>query len=419
MELYLIGINHETSNIDLREKLAFSEGETCALLRQLKQASLVQEAVLLSTCNRTEFYVAIEGGLQKPVDLLKYLTDFRQENLGDFLPTSYNFQGGDVVRHLMRVSCGCNSMVLGETEILGQCKTAYENAIKAGSVGFYMHELFQSAFRTAKRVRSATSINQGRVSVSSIAVDLAEKIYDNFTDKAVLLLGAGEAGQNILEHLRKRGVKKIIVANRTLEKAKAVAVEYEGQAIAFEHWKECIFDMDIILSSTSSAEWLLHRAELEHTIKHRPRPLFLIDLAVPRDFDPSINSIDNVFLYDMDDLQKIAQRNKDIRIEALEIANQIIDEEYQHYYEKISHLNIEDVLRDLRESLHAMGKEELQKTLSKIEVNPLDQEQITYLVERLINIVLHHPTIQIKKYSTDADGKIKMDVVRELFGLDD
>jgi glutamyl-tRNA reductase len=308
MPIVVIGLSHHSSPVTVRERFAFAESGIPASLHSLRQTGIAEEAVILSTCNRVEIYAA------SPLDSARACSALQQ-----FLVSCHNCQEppGDglyalgepqSVHHLFRVACGLDSMVLGETEILGQLKKAYDLALQNGHTGSRLNKAFQRAFNVAKHIRTETNIQRGSVSVGSVAVELAEKIFTRLGDREVMIIGAGDTSEKTARALLSRGARSIVVTNRSYDRAVALAEDLGGRAVAFEDWAKEFANIDIIISSTSAPHYILDRARLEPLLKlRRNRPLLLIDIAVPRDIEPEVNFLENVFLYNIDDLQAIAR----------------------------------------------------------------------------------------------------------------
>jgi len=328
MNIIVIGLSHHTSPVELRERFAFAESKIPAALAQLRASGVAAEAVILSTCNRVEIYAATP---LPPAKAFSELTDFLVRTGGAaFAPsaeTVYTLAGPQSLRHLFKVACGLDSMVLGETEILGQLKSAYELARHHQHTGAKLNKAFQRAFHVAKHVRTHTNIQRGSVSVASVAVELAEKIFSSLAERPVLVIGAGDTSGKVVRALFSRGVKNIIVTSRTPENAEALAKEFNGRAIPFDDWAAGFDKIDIAISSTASPHPVLDRAKLEPLMKLRKhRSLLLIDIAVPRDIDPAVNFLENVYLYNIDDLQAIADDYLKLRKEEIAQCERIIDE---------------------------------------------------------------------------------------------
>ncbi|MBI5386275.1 MAG: glutamyl-tRNA reductase [Verrucomicrobia bacterium] len=308
MPIVAIGLSHHTCPVIVRERFAFAETKIPGALQQLRGAGLADEAVILSTCNRVELYVATSLEAAAACDgLRRFLTDGAgyQESLEQEL---YRFTEPQSVEHLFRVACGLDSMVLGETEILGQLKKAYEIALQNKATGSRLNKAFQRAFNVAKQIRTETNIQRGSVSVASVAVELAEKVFNSLTGRHVMVIGAGDTSEKAARALLSRGASGLVVTNRSLERAQALAAELGGRAVAFDDWAAEFEQIDIVVSSTAAPHYILDGARLEPLMKkRRNRALLLIDIAVPRDIDPAVNFVQDVFLYNIDDLQAIAE----------------------------------------------------------------------------------------------------------------
>lgn len=319
MILSCYGISHHEAPVEVRERFALGENASVEAGRALCSPGRADEVVVLSTCNRTEYYSVAPRAARELVEA----DVCGAVPLAGFL----HHEGEAAVRHLFRVACGLDSMVLGETEILGQVKKAYQNASLGGTTSRFLNKLFQRSFQVAKHVRSRTAITRGSVSVGSIAVDLAEQIFGSLRDRKVMIVGAGDTGELTARTLRSRGVQSLFVANRSFERADALARELGGRALHFDAWEQEMRDVDILLSSTSAPHFVITRSKLEPVMEERPeRPLFLIDLAVPRDIEPSVNELDGVYLYDIDALQGIAAGALERRRAELAECERLIDE---------------------------------------------------------------------------------------------
>jgi glutamyl-tRNA reductase len=323
MPIVVIGLSHRTSPVEIRERFAFSEEAVRGALSRLRALGLAEEGVILSTCNRVELYAALAVHDESSVTRLR---DFFVRERGYPEPVAgelYGLGEPQSLEHLFRVACGLDSMVLGETEILGQLKKAYDLALRHGQTGGMLNRAFQKAFNVAKQVRTETNIQRGNISVASVAVDLAEKIFTTIAGRQVMVVGAGDTSEKTARALLGRGAERLIVANRSPERAALLAGELGGEAVSFETWTAAFESIDILISSTSSPEYILDRQRLEPHSRRRRSPLLLVDIAVPRDIDPEVNILEGVFLYNIDDLQAIAadglqQRREEVsRCEAL------------------------------------------------------------------------------------------------------
>ena len=323
MQILCCGLSHHTAPIELRERYAIAEADLAGAARELTNAAGVQEAVIVSTCNRVEFYLVADEAAQASTAV----RDFTGRRVG--APNDqafYCMPTGQSVRHLFRVVCGLESMVLGETEIFGQVKKAYQIAQASGATGRHLNKLFQRAFNVAKDVRTNTNITRGSVSVGSVAVDLAEKIFGRLGDCQVMILGAGETSELTAGALKARGVRTIFVANRSYERAAQLADAMKGKAVRFEEWQNDFHDVDILIGSTAAPHHVLTVEKLAPMLRDRPdRPLFCIDLAVPRDIEPAVNDLEGVYLYDIDSLQAIADESMDVRRQELALCERMIE----------------------------------------------------------------------------------------------
>ncbi|HOW65307.1 MAG TPA: glutamyl-tRNA reductase [Candidatus Paceibacterota bacterium] len=327
MPIVVIGLSHHTAPVEVREKLAFSEAMIPESLTRMCEQGLAQEAVILSTCNRVEIYaVTQEPALMAHASLKQFLRDAHQYE--EPLDNSVYFRGEpQSLEHLFRVACGLDSMVLGETEILGQLKHAYELARLNKSTGNQLNRVFQKAFNVAKQVRTETNIQRGSVSVASVAVELAEKIFSTLKGQHVMVLGAGDTSEKTARALMSRGAGSLVVSNRTFERAQALAAELGGRAVSFHDWPKIFEPIDIVISCTAAPDYLIDRTLLGPLMKERKnRPLLLIDIAVPRDVQPEVNLLDNVYLYNIDDLQSIADSYLRSRQEEIAHCEKIIRE---------------------------------------------------------------------------------------------
>jgi glutamyl-tRNA reductase len=328
-QIVCLGINHRTTPVEVRERVAFSEGSLPDSLSQLRSAPGMPEAVIISTCNRVELYAALDSTEVKGHELLKnYLIEHFQltpEHAEALV--CYQLSGTDTARHLFRVVSGLDSMVLGETEIFGQVKQAYKTALEAGATGKDLNKLFQRAFNVGKRVRENTAIQRGSTSIGSVAVELAEKVFGQLKNCRVMLIGAGEMSRTCAQSLVSRGASSLIVSNRSYDKAVELAAQMNGTAMKFDDWEKALHEVDIIISSTSAPHFVIQPEMIDAAMKaRRGHPLFLIDIAVPRDIDPKVNDIEDAYLYDIDALSSIAEDNRKERERQLQVCEQIIDE---------------------------------------------------------------------------------------------
>ncbi len=310
MDLAVIGINHKTAPVEIREKLSFSSKETVEANRLLKESVSLEENLILSTCNRMEIYAVINGKKDYLSGIKDFLNKYHSLDPSEYEDRIYVRTDKEAVEHLFGVASGLDSMVIGEMEISGQVKKAYQDAREGLATGKVLNRLFEKALNTSKKIRTKTLICQGAVSVSSVAVRLAEKILGELTDKTALIIGAGTIGEQLLIYLKENNVKSILVANRTLDKARELCGKFSATAVSFDEYKERLLDVDIVIASTGAPHKIIHSRDIESIMPGRgQRPLFIIDLAVPRDVDEEAGRIDNVYLYNIDDLEKIVGEN--------------------------------------------------------------------------------------------------------------
>lgn len=331
-KIIVLGLSHKTAPVELREKLAIPESKLPEALKLFSERTMAKETVIISTCNRTELYVVPAEGNSKIIEPIKdFLTWYRQLDKTEFENSLYSYEGEECTRHLFQVAAGLDSMVIGEDQVLGQVKTAYLIAHESKTTGKILNILFQKALNLGKHVRTATGINRGSVSVASVAVELAEKIFGNLSAKKAMVIGAGEMSETTVKHLVECGVKSIFVTNRTYTRAQELARKFgseqvDSSAVRFDEYPAYLETVDIVISSTASPEPILRKENILPVMRQRRyRALFLIDIAVPRDIDPTINEIDNVYLYNIDDLEEIVKSNLKEREKEIEKCNQIIN----------------------------------------------------------------------------------------------
>lgn len=417
MHVAVAGLNHNTASVEVRERLAVPDRRLPDVLGGLLENEAVQECVLVSTCNRTELYAALD---ETPEDFLAAaLGRLGDLPLEELRPHLYVHEGVDAVRHLFRVAGGLDSMVLGENQILAQVRGAYEIALEASATGTLTNRLFEMALATGKRVRTETGISRGSVSVGSVAVELAGSIFGDLPGRRVLLLGAGEMGEVVLERLVQGGASGVIVANRTHARAQALAERFGGRAVRFDQFEDEMTQADIVIASTASPHFVVRREPFEQVmLRRRMRPIFLIDIAVPRDVDPAIGEMDCAFLYDIDDLNSIVANSTRQRRTEAERAEEIVEDGVLEFL-KWRHTQIAvPVIRDLRGRLQRMADEELERYSRRLaHLDEKDQELVHEVVRALVNKITHHPITHIKDYASE-NGADRLQTVVEVFGID-
>jgi len=389
--LFILGVNHRTAPVAVRERLAFAETEVAPALHRLKQSTGIGEAALLSTCNRVEVIGVTSDPAHAEVAVARFLAADRNVERSAFSDALYHFSGRDAVRHLFRVGASLDSMVVGEPQILGQLKLAYAQAAEAATVGLVLHRAFHKAFQVAKRVRKATLIGHGSVSVSSVAVSLAGQIFDTLRDKTAMLMGAGEMAELTARHLKGLGIESLLITSRTFDRAVALARDLGGTAVPFENYKPYLKIADILIGSLSITKPILTHGDVEAIIRERKyRPMFLIDLGVPRNFDERLNEIENIYLYDIDDLDAVAQKSLGEREREAEKAEEIVIEEIELFLKWLAELEIVPTIKDIRVSMEKLRDLELTRHRAWLAtLEPAERERIEMLTRGLVNKLLH------------------------------
>jgi glutamyl-tRNA reductase len=421
-ELLALGISHKTAPVALRERLAFSEREAGDFARQATATAEVSEAVVISTCNRTEVYLVVGDAVRAEADVLGLLArraEIRPTELADAI---YSPRNCDAARHLYRVTASLDSMILGEADIQGQVRRAHETAMRAGATGPLTNRLFAAALTTGKRVRSETDIGSSRVSVSSVAVDLALSVLGGLQDRNVVILGAGEASELTARALSEQGAGMIFVANRHADRAIGLAQRFGGSVVGLDKLPEQLVHADIVLSSTSSPHPIVERDELELVMAQRggqgaARPLLIIDIAVPRDVDPACGELEGVNLYDIDDLQAVSARNLSQRAEETPHALEIVEEEIQRFARWMGQLDTLPTVSALRAHGDDIVRQVLAENSARWEsASERDLARVEAIARAVMSRLLHEPTIRLRSLSEDR-GHASLELVRELFGL--
>ena len=419
MNLHTVGLNHDSAPVEIREKLAFSASSVPIALSSFVQTFPTSEAVILSTCNRVEIYATSSDNSLNKEMLLDFLSAFHDLPKEKFADHMYHYQDMDAVRHLFFVSSSLDSLVRGETQILSQVKEAYMTATSAETTGSILNQLFQRSLNVAKEVHTKTSIGKGKVSVSSVAVDLAIKIFKDFSDKTLFIIGAGEMCELVLKNLVERGAKTAIVANRNYDKAKTLAEQYDGKAINYENLQDYLPQADIIINSTAATHYVIHTEHIKNAIKvRRGNPMLLIDIAVPRDINPEIAKIDNVYLYNIDDLQTVVSSNIDDRESELGKCQAIINKEVDKFMAWFEELKIGPAIAQLRNHFHEIGEQELERLRPKLgRIAHEEWEHIVYSMQRTLNKILHEPAKVGKEKAKNGGGYQYVETIKHLFGI--
>lgn len=398
MTLLALGINHKTAAVAVRERVAFSPAQLEEALTELRQLPRVQEAAVLSTCNRTELYCVTEPSGEG--DILDWLGQFHGLELDELTPSAYHYLDHDAARHLMRVAVGLDSMVLGEPQILGQLKEAYQSARQASGLGGELELLFQHTFAVAKQVRTRTGIGQNPVSIAYAAVSLASRIFEDFARSRALLIGAGETIELVARHLREAGVRDMIVANRTRERAEVLAHEFNAEAISLNEIPEALTRSDIVISSTAAPLPILGKGMAERALKkRRHRPIFMVDIAVPRDIEPEVGDLDDIFLYTVDDLNEVIQENRRHRQAAADQAESLIEHGVHVWLHERRVRSSGDLIRRFRDQASAVREYSESQALIRLARGEDPQEVVRLLAHQLTNRLLHQPTVALREAS--------------------
>lgn len=407
-----IGVNHKTAPISLRERAAFTPDILPNALQQVIRLNGVQEAVILSTCNRTELYSV--GGEHN--EIKAWMSDFHGVDQDLIYPCTYWHQGRDAVGHLIRVASGLDSMVLGEAEILGQMKQAYSVAEQSGTVGGHFKRLFPAVFAASKTVRTNTKIGADPVSIASAAVSMAKRIFSDLSRRSVLLIGAGSTTELVTMHLCGNGVKRVVIANRDVNRAQELAQRFHGHHIGLSEIPLYLKEADIVVTATASPLPILGKGAVESAIKLRKhRPMFLVDLAVPRDVESEVSQLDDVYLYNIDDLQKIVEENMNNRTEAAEQAKAIIDLQASQFTRELQALDAANSIKEFRQSIEVMREQELAKALDKIRSGESAEHVLAEMARSLSNKIMHQPTIRMRQAAYDGRHDV-VALVKDLFG---
>jgi len=417
--IVLLGVNHKTTPLEIREKLALSDGYEDPL-RALGSLEGPKEYYLLSTCNRVEVLYTTEnpGETKNQVLDLLFSNAVSKSDLDRFV---YHYEDEEAVQHLLKVASSLDSMIVGEAQILGQLKEAYRYASNQKTSGLILNKLLHKSFFVAKRVRTETRIGANAVSISYAAVELARKIFGQLDNKTVMLVGAGEMAELAAEHLVGQGVANVVVANRTLERAVKLARRYNGQAVSLDELIDQLEHVDIIISSTGATGTILNKDDVKPVMRERRnKPLFFIDIAVPRDLDPNINDLDNVYLYDIDDLNNVVEMNKTERdLEAVK-AERIVAEETLKFSHWLDGMEVNPTIVDLRKMADEICRGELDKTVGQLHnITPKEQKSIEIMASAIISKMLHNPLQYLKSDNSQCvDRRERINTVRDLFQLD-
>lgn len=413
MKLITIGINHKTAPLEIREKAVFNAENTAAALQELVSKKAVNEAVILSTCHRTEIYTNTDN----VVGLSKWLAEHRFIDENILNPYLYCYEQEAAVRHIMRVACGLDSMVLGEPQILGQLKAAVAIAQENGALGGYLGRLFQSVFAAGKQIRTETRIGASAVSIAYASLTLAKRIFTDVTKATVLLLGAGETTELVATHFHKHGIRQLIIANRTYEKAALLAQQFNAQAITLADINAYLPQADIVVAATASQLPILGKGAVETALKLRKhRPMLMIDLAVPRNMEAELASLEDVYLYHLDDLQAIINENMKNRSTAAAQAEALVEIKAAHFIREVGALQYVDIIRNYRDNIEKIAATELAENLRQLQQGKDSEEIFKSFAYSLIQKILHKPTIHLRNAAYEGDVELLL-LAKRLFDI--
>ncbi len=419
MNLFAVSINHRTAPVELREALHLSEDEIREFIQKIK-GSILNEGVVISTCNRTEVYGLPNNSKLTHQDLQNSLLNLKP--VGELKPEYFqNYLAADAIKHLFSVATGIDSLLIGDNQIFKQVKDSFQIAEDSKFTGFLMKRVFDSTVKAGKRAITETRISEGAVTVSYAAVQLIEKIFSNLSKKAALVIGAGETGEIAAKHLKERGIGRLAITNRTIERAENLAEGLNAKIIPFNHFKDFLHEYDIVLSATSAENLILTKDNIKSSMKKRNyNPCVLMDIAIPRDIDPEAKNLDYVFYNDIDSLNIIVQQNLVKRKEEIPKVESIINEEASSFLSWYNSLEAAPTIKNLRDFFESIRSEEVDKNKNRFSAD--DQEKLEIVTKRIINKILHHPTVELKKFTesdvNSGDAAMKISIIKELFGID-
>jgi glutamyl-tRNA reductase len=421
MKLWITGLNHRTAPVSVRERLAFTPTELEQALAELKARPGVVEGMILSTCNRVEVAVTADDNTDVQGSIESFLSEAKRLDRAGLQPHLYGYAGRDAIRHIFRVAASLDSMVVGEPQILGQLKSAYSLAKDHGTVNGLLDTVITRAFGVAKRVRTETDIGVSAVSISYAAVELAREIFGSLKQQKVMLIGAGKMSELAARHLLRSGVQQILVTNRTESRAKDLAALVRGTIVPYELYPSRLKDVDIVITSSGAPDFLIRKPEMKEIIHaRRNRPMFLIDIAVPRNIAPDVNEVDNVFLYDIDDLQRVVDENLKGRMDQAAEADKIVSEEVERLEGWMRTRHVGPVIASLQEHLEHIRQGEIERVRGKLgALTPQQEQAIEMLTRGIVNKIAHGPISQIRKQAAADNGTGVVDAIRNIFRLEE
>jgi glutamyl-tRNA reductase len=420
MKLLVTGVSHKTAPVAVRERLAFAAGALPGALARLRACEGISEALILSTCNRVEVMVTCEDGCEAQPAVDAFLREAYKQPLDGLEPHLYRFEGRDAIHHIFRVASSLDSMVVGEPQILGQLKQAYNLAREQGALSGLLENVLERAFSVAKRVRSETGIGQMAVSVSFAAVELARKIFGSLAGRTVMIVGAGKMSELAARHLRRSGASHIYVTNRTWERALELAEVFQGTPVEYDRFAAALPEVDILIASSGAPHYILNKGDIERVIAaRRNRPMFLIDIAVPRNIAPAVNDVDNAFLYDIDDLEEVVKANLRERFKEAEHAEQIVVHEVERMVARLKVQEVTPTIVSLQEQLEQVRLTELEKARRRLgPLTPQQEEVLEALTRGIVNKIAHGPISELRRQAGRPEGVPVIAAIRRVFGLE-
>jgi glutamyl-tRNA reductase len=417
MNIFVVGLNHKTADVDVREKLAFNGEKLEEGLVKISSLPDINGAVILSTCNRVEIYSDVKNAANASDAIKTFLSEFHNLDRPAIDRSLYTYEKEQAVKHVFRVASSLDSMVVGEPQILGQLKDAFEFALQKKTTGILLNRLMKKAISVAKRVRTETRISENAVSTSFAAVELARKIFTDLSEMSFMLLGAGEMAELAAKHMVSFGIREVVVVNRTYDRGCELAREFNGRAVKYEELLKEMTHTDIVICSTGALSYVLKKEDMQKVMKERKqKPVFIIDISVPRNIDPEINDLDNVYLYDVDDLQGVVDANIVERQKEAEKAESIIDEEIEAFQKWISSLDSVPTVVALREKAEGIKREELERLINKLpELGEKERKAIEYMASAIVNKLIHPPTVALKDDAEDKETLIA--TIKKLYGI--
>jgi glutamyl-tRNA reductase len=419
--LVLVGLNHRTAELDFRQLASFNATELPEGLKRLSACPSILESMIISTCNRVEIISNVDQHPEGIQSIESFLSEFRQIALPSLQQKLYRYIDKQAIRHVFRVASSLDSMILGEPQILGQLKSCYYAAVNANTVGTCLNSLLQAAFRTAKRVRTETSIGEFSVSASSAAVELAHKIFDDLHKKSILIVGAGKMGEDAVRRLASSGVKAVFVTNRSPDSARELALCFHGTAVPFTELPDWIARVDIVITSTGASEILIDRSMVQRIMHGRKNaPMVFIDISVPRNVAPDVGAVEDVFCYDIDDLATVVDANLHERVKAADAAEKIVEQEVQAFCSKLTSLKVGPVVTQVQDRIEEICQSELQRCLKRL--GPQESKQVQELesmISRIAAKIAHPLVIQLRNSQDSANHSVYVDLIKRIFKMND